>query len=145
MKIITFAKHENRENLILRNSRSSRKFRETREHFCKFRVSRKSWKEFHQKPYHWAPLSHESSFELFRFFPNLWQTQHNCASVNLNSTSVIRVPPEIHCRVRPELDECVFSNERASWTKGVCPKQWESDLNFVSCILKNGSPFSKNF
>ncbi len=47
-KILTFAKHENRENLILRNSR---KFRETREHFREFRVSRKSWKEFRQKPY----------------------------------------------------------------------------------------------
>ncbi len=38
--IITFAKHENRENLILR------KFRETRAHFREFRVSRKSSKEF---------------------------------------------------------------------------------------------------
>ncbi len=46
-KIITFAKHENRENLILRNSR---KFRETREYLREFRVSRKSWKEFRQKP-----------------------------------------------------------------------------------------------
>jgi hypothetical protein len=46
-KITTFAKHENRENFILRNSR---KFRETREHFREFRVSRKSWKEFRQKP-----------------------------------------------------------------------------------------------
>ncbi len=36
-KIITFAKHKNHENLILRNSRNSRKFRETRKHFreCK--------------------------------------------------------------------------------------------------------------
>ncbi len=49
--MITFTKHENRENLILRNSRNSQKFRETREHFFKFCVSRKSSKDFHHKPF----------------------------------------------------------------------------------------------
>ncbi len=48
---MTFGKHENRKNFILRKSRNSRKFRETREYFREFRVSRKSWKEIRQKPY----------------------------------------------------------------------------------------------
>jgi hypothetical protein len=59
VKIITFAKHENREHLNLRNSRNSRKFRETRAHFLDFACFVKNLK-FRQKPYVRVPRISQS-------------------------------------------------------------------------------------
>jgi hypothetical protein len=60
VKIIAFTKHETRENLNLRNSRDSWKFRETRAHFLDFACFAKILKEFRQKPYVRVPRISQS-------------------------------------------------------------------------------------